>query len=111
VYTNGPKAEALDISNPVDFATFNSLATAPGTSAAEEMARANPDARVVKAFNTTFARTLIADEMARQPLDVFIAGDDEQAKAQVAELVRGGGRWTQAHCGAPGSWRPSSSCT
>lgn len=82
---------AVDISNPVDFSTFDSLLTAPGTSAAEEIARANPGARVVKAFNTTFAGTLTAGEVAGQPLDVFVAGDDEHAKAKVAELVRGGG--------------------
>lgn len=86
-----PGIVAVDISNPVDFTTFDSLATAPGSSAAEEIANANPDVRVVKAFNTTFAGTLIAGEVAGQPLDVFIAGDDEQAKAQVAELVRAGG--------------------
>lgn len=86
-----PGTIAVDISNPVDLTTFDSLATAPGTSAAEEIAHANPDARVVKAFNTTFAGALIAGEVAGQPLDVFIAGDDEQAKSRVAELVRGGG--------------------
>lgn len=86
-----PGTIAVDISNPVDFTTFDSLATAPGTSAAEEIAEANPDVRTVKAFNTTFAGTLMTGEVAGQPLDVFIAGDDEQAKAQVAELVRGGG--------------------
>lgn len=86
-----PGTVAVDISNPVDFTTFDSLTTAPGTSAAEEIAKANPRARVVKAFNTTFATTLIAGEVAGLPLDVFIAGDDEQAKARVAELVRGGG--------------------
>jgi len=86
-----PGTIAVDISNPVDFTTFDSLATPPGTSAAEDIAHANPRARVVKAFNTTFATTLISGEVAGQTLDVFIAGDDEQAKTQVAELVRGGG--------------------
>ena len=86
-----PGTIAVDISNPVEFTTFDSLATPPGTSAAEEIAKANPDVRVVKAFNMTFAATLVAGEVGGQPLDVFIAGDDEQAKAQVDELVRSGG--------------------
>jgi predicted dinucleotide-binding enzyme len=38
---------------------------------------------VVKAFNTTFGAVLAEG----QPLDVFIAGDDERAKAAVAEFV------------------------
>jgi 8-hydroxy-5-deazaflavin:NADPH oxidoreductase len=80
----------VDITNPVDFATFT-LATAPGSSSAEEVAAAAPSARVVKAFNTTFAGTLVAGQVAGQPLDVFIAGDDPAAKQTLAELVRDGG--------------------
>ena len=38
-------------------------------------------AKVVKAFNTTFAGTLLAGQVAGQPLDVFIAGDDADAKS------------------------------
>jgi predicted dinucleotide-binding enzyme len=48
-------------------------------------------AKVVKAFNTTYAGTLLAGEVAGQPLDVFIAGDDGEAKSKVAELVKDGG--------------------
>jgi predicted dinucleotide-binding enzyme len=46
---------------------------------------------VVKAFNTTFAGTLIDGQVAGQPLDVFLAGDDEEAKASVSKLVEDGG--------------------
>jgi predicted dinucleotide-binding enzyme len=46
---------------------------------------------VVKAFNTTFAGTLAAGGVAGQPLDVFLASDDEAAKARVRELVESGG--------------------
>ncbi len=81
----------VDISNPVN-QTFDGLATAPGTSAAEEVAEAVPEGtRVVKAFNTTFAGTLVEGQVAGQPLDVFLAGDDEGAKETVAQLVRDGG--------------------
>src|SRR6266566_7176053 len=68
------------------------LATPPGSSDAEEIARmVPPGARVVKAFNTTFARTLVAGTVAGQPLDVFITGDDAAAKATVSQLVEAGG--------------------
>ncbi|HEX6131138.1 MAG TPA: NADPH-dependent F420 reductase [Actinomycetota bacterium] len=81
----------VEISNPVDTTTSDRLATAPGTSAAEELAQLLPDARVVKAFNTTFAGTLVAGEVAGERLDVLIAGDDETAKEAVSQLVADGG--------------------
>jgi len=81
----------VDISNPLN-ATYDGLATAPGTSAAEALQAALPaGAKVVKAFNTTFAPTLRAGQVAGQPLDVFIAGDDQGAKDTIAELARAGG--------------------
>jgi len=81
----------VEISNPLN-QTYDGLATAPGTSAAEEVAASAPaGARVVKAFNTTFAGTLVEGQVAGQPLDVLIAGDDEDAKETVARLVRDGG--------------------
>jgi len=82
----------VDITNPVDAETFDGLVTPADSSAAEELAKLAPDgARVVKAFNTTFAATLAKGEVAGQQLDVFIAGDDSEAKQAVAELVSSGG--------------------
>lgn len=72
----------IDICNPVDFSTFDGLVTPEGKSAAEEIAAAAPGARVVKAFNTTFASRL-AETV---PLDVFIAADDPDAKKTVTGL-------------------------
>ena len=81
----------VDITNPVDFSTM-SPSVAAGTSGAEEIAKATPaGAKVVKAFNTTFAGTLVAGQVADQPLDVFIAGDDADAKATISQLVSSGG--------------------
>jgi hypothetical protein len=78
----------VDIANPVDFSTFDALAVPPGTSAAEQVQQAaGPGARVVKAFNTIFADLLEAGEGAGEPLDVFIAGDDTEAKSVVSEFV------------------------
>lgn len=81
----------VDITNPLDFATM-SPAVAPDTSGAEEIAKLVPaGASVVKAFNTTFAGTLVAGQVAEQPLDVLLAGDDEAAKATLSQLVEAGG--------------------
>jgi 8-hydroxy-5-deazaflavin:NADPH oxidoreductase len=82
----------VEISNPIDFDTMDGLATPTGTSAAEQVAELVPEgARVVKAFNTTFAGTLTQGEAHGQTLDVFVAGDDEEAKRKVIELAQSGG--------------------
>jgi 8-hydroxy-5-deazaflavin:NADPH oxidoreductase len=82
----------VDITNPVDTQTWDRLATPPGTSSAEEVQRLVPQGTpVVKAFNTTFAPTLVAGEVAGQQLDVLIAGDDETAKRTVSQLASDGG--------------------
>jgi 8-hydroxy-5-deazaflavin:NADPH oxidoreductase len=81
----------VDIANPLN-ATYDDLATAADSSSAEEVAKAAvPGAKVVKAFNTTFAGTLLAGQVAGQVLDVFIAGDDAGAKSKVVQLVKDGG--------------------
>jgi hypothetical protein len=78
----------VDITNPIDTQTWDNLATPPGTSSAEEIQQLVPQGTaVVKAFNTTFAGTLVAGEVAGNQLDVLIAGDDEAAKQKVAQLV------------------------
>ena len=58
----------------------------------EDVAKAvDSGAKVVKAFNTTYAGTLLAGEVDGEALDVFIAGDDEDAKSKVAQLVKDSG--------------------
>jgi 8-hydroxy-5-deazaflavin:NADPH oxidoreductase len=81
----------VDITNPLDWSSFDRLVTPPDSSAAEEIAGRLPGARVVKAFNTTFAGTLVEGEVDGIPLDVLLAGDDEGAKTEVASLVEAGG--------------------
>ena len=82
----------VDISNPVDLATFDRLLVPAGTSAAEEIARhASSDAFIVKAFNTCLAKPLEEGSVAGLPLDVFIAGDSEQAKVKVSAVVAASG--------------------
>lgn len=81
----------VDISNPVDFSTFDGLVVPPGTSAAERIAAVIPAAHVVKAFNTTFAANLVAGQGGGLPLDVFVAGDDHAAKGKVVDLAQSAG--------------------
>ncbi|MEW1859788.1 MULTISPECIES: NAD(P)-binding domain-containing protein [unclassified Streptomyces] len=81
----------VDICNPVDFSTFDSLVTPPGEAAVSLIAAEAPRARFVKAFNTTFSTALVAGEVGGLPLDVFIATDDDAARSAVTELVSSGG--------------------
>jgi predicted dinucleotide-binding enzyme len=81
----------VDVSNPVDFATFDSLVVPAGSSATAELAARLPEARVLKAFNTTFAATLASGTVGALPTTVLIAGDDADAKAALAGVVEGGG--------------------
>jgi 8-hydroxy-5-deazaflavin:NADPH oxidoreductase len=82
----------VDISNPIDFSTMDSLLTPVESSAAEEVAKlVPPGTPVVKAFNTTFGQTLVDGQVAGQQLEVLIAGDDDAAKGKVAALVEAGG--------------------
>src|SRR3954452_9950804 len=80
----------VDITNPVDLETYAPLTIDEGSVAAQIAAKV-PGARVVKAFNTTFAGTLVEGAVAGQPLDVFLAGDDEAAKDTVKQLATDGG--------------------
>jgi 8-hydroxy-5-deazaflavin:NADPH oxidoreductase len=80
----------VDISNPLD-ESWTRLATDPSTSAAELLAEKLPRSRIVKAFNTTHAPALFDGQVDEVPLDVPLASDDDDAKSQVSELVRGAG--------------------
>ena len=76
----------IDISNPIT-ADYKGLTIGHSTSAAEEIQKLIPNARVLKAFNTIFAELLPTESRAGRKVQVFIAGDDETAKATVSELV------------------------
>jgi 8-hydroxy-5-deazaflavin:NADPH oxidoreductase len=81
----------IDVTNPVT-ADFTGFVTPDGSSGAQEIAKAAPaGAHVVKAFNTLFSHVLAAapaeGPVEGRPLDVFIAGDDAQAKARVSAFI------------------------
>jgi 8-hydroxy-5-deazaflavin:NADPH oxidoreductase len=90
----------VDITNPFN-AEATGLAIPDDTSVAQMVAEAAPaSARVIKAFNTIFRAVLAAGG----PLDVFMAGDDAQAKASVSAFIeslglrpRDAGDLTMAH--------------
>ena len=81
----------VDITNPLDFETFDSLVVPADSSAAAEIAAALPSSRVLKAFNTPFAGTLAAGTVGPLTTTVLIAGDDADAKSTLADIVTSGG--------------------
>jgi 8-hydroxy-5-deazaflavin:NADPH oxidoreductase len=80
----------VDITNPVDTETYAPLSIEAG-SVAQEIAARVPGAKVVKAFNTTFAGTLVDGQVAGEELDLLIASDDDEAKTLVSRLAADGG--------------------
>jgi len=78
----------IDISNPLK-PDMSGLALGHSTSAAEEIAKSLPGAKVVKAFNTIFAQILNegADMGTSRKATVFYAGDDDGAKKTIRALI------------------------
>ncbi|WP_405958204.1 NADPH-dependent F420 reductase [Streptomyces phaeochromogenes] len=77
----------IDITNPIS-PDFQGFVTPDGSSGAQEIAKAAPaGAHVVKAFNTLFSHVLAAGPAEGRRLDVFIAGDDVQAKTRVSAFI------------------------
>jgi predicted dinucleotide-binding enzyme len=75
----------VDASNPLN-ATFTDL-DIEETAAAQTLQRHLPDTPVVKAFNTVFAGRLGNPVEQGKPLHLFYAGDDADAKKNVAEFA------------------------
>jgi hypothetical protein len=77
----------IDITNPIS-PDSTGFVTPDGSSGAQEIAKVAPaGAYLVKAFNTLFSHVLAAGPAEGRPLDVFIAGDDAQAKARVSAFI------------------------
>lgn len=75
----------VDISNPVT-PDYMALLIGHDTSAAEEIQKLAPGARVVKAFNTVFADLFDVPAQAA-PVQVFYTADDSETGARVAALI------------------------
>jgi len=80
----------VDLTAPVDFDSFEPIHPKAG-SAAQEIAN-TVRARVVKAFNPMFAGSLVSTQSVGEHMrEVFLAGDDDEAKHVVAKLFDEGG--------------------
>jgi len=82
----------IDISNPIDFSTYDGLKSPADSSTAAELASQLPEgAAVVKAFNVNLGDTLTSGTNGTTPTTVLYAGDYADAKMKVAALVEAAG--------------------
>ena len=81
----------LDVANPLDFSQGfpPTLSVKDTDSLAEQIQRAFPESRVVKSLNTVTAAVMVdPSTVGDGDTTVFVAGDDEEARRQVIELLR-----------------------
>jgi len=81
----------IDVANPLDFSKGMppSMLTPSTDSLAEQIQRAHPKAKVVKALNTINCSLMVEPKkLASGNHDVFICGNDKGAKGQVTELLQ-----------------------
>ncbi len=85
----------LDVSNPLDFSGGfpPTLSVKDTDSVAEQIQRAHPEARVVKALNTVTAGVMVDPGQLAEATTMFVAGDDALAREAVGALLRDLG-WT-----------------
>ncbi len=82
----------IDITNPVNFETFDGLVVPADSSASAIIASKVPEASVVKGFNTTFAASLASKKVAGEvQTTVLLASDDAAAKETVTTALEGSG--------------------
>lgn len=81
----------VDITNPLNFDTWDALVVPADSSAAAEIAALLPESKVVKAFNTTFAATLQSRKVGDAQTTVMAASDADDAKAVLADALTDSG--------------------
>jgi predicted dinucleotide-binding enzyme len=95
----GPKNLAgkvlVDVSNPLDFSKGMppSLFVCNTDSLGEQIQRALPETKVVKALNTTNANIMVDPSLIKGDHDMFLCGNDAGAKGQVTEILKGWFGW------------------
>jgi 8-hydroxy-5-deazaflavin:NADPH oxidoreductase len=87
----------VDVANPLDFSKgmppFMDPALSGATSLGEQIQAAYPAAKVVKAFNTIAAAVMVTPGLIPGEHDLFLSGNDAEAKELVKGIARGFG-WT-----------------
>ena len=79
----------VDIANPLDFSAGfpPTLSVKDTDSLGEQVQRAFPQTKVVKALNTLTASLMVEPKTLGEPSTVFVSGEDEAAKATVIGIL------------------------
>ncbi len=79
----------IDVSNPLDFSAGvpPTLTVCNTDSLGEQIQRAFPEALVVKSLNTMSAEVMVTPGVVDGSHNVFVAGDDAEAKAHVGAML------------------------
>lgn len=85
----------LDVSNPLDFGKGMppTLFVSNDDSLGERIQRAFPELKVVKTLNTVNCEIMVDPARLGADTDVFVSGNDKEAKARVSEILRGWFGW------------------
>jgi len=89
--TNNLRGKVLvDVANPLDFSKGMppTLSVCNSDSLGEQIQRALPNVRVVKALNTMNCRVMVEPSLVPGEHDVFVCGNDPQAKVRVTEILK-----------------------
>lgn len=79
----------VDTANPIDRSTDVWTLTVCNTdSLGEQIQRAFPESRVVKTLNTVNSNVLVDPAKLQEMTDVFVSGNDIEAKATVVRILR-----------------------
>lgn len=88
----------IDVANPLDFTQGMPPTLFAGNtdSLGEQLQRAFPSVKVVKALNTINCQLMVdPGRVAGGDHDVFVSGDDAAAKGRVVEILRGWFGWSR----------------
>src|SRR5512132_2063354 len=87
----------IDVANPLDFSKGMppTLSVCNTDSLGEQIQRAYPTAKVVKALNTVTAALMVEPSIIPGVHTIFVAGNDAQAKAEVINLLKTGFGWKE----------------
>ena len=77
----------VDISNPLNFETWDGLVVPADSSAAEQLQALLPESTVLKAFNTNFASTLATGKIGNEATTVLVAGDSAAKQVLITALT------------------------
>ncbi|HVZ75401.1 MAG TPA: NAD(P)-binding domain-containing protein [Polyangia bacterium] len=89
----------IDVTNPLDFSKGMppSLSVANTDSLAEQIQRALPETKVVKALNTMNCKLMVNPSLLAGAHDAFLCGNDAGAKGKVKEILEGWFGWKTVH--------------